>query len=77
MLKKTESFKTEINDFQSYQAMSNKGLNSLNNEFIECLKESLNVTDNLTKIDNGILMAKSIFYINIKKISSTLLIMIH
>ena len=61
-----ESFKTEINDFKSYHAMSKKGLNSLNNEFIECLKESVNVTDNLIKIDNDILMAKSEFYINIK-----------
>ena len=48
---------TEINDFKSYHAVSKKGLNSLNNEFIECLKESLNVTDNLIKIDNDILMA--------------------
>ena len=46
--------------------MSKKGLNSLNNEFIEYLKESLNVADNLIKIDNDILMAKSEFYINIK-----------
>ena len=35
--------------------MSKKGLNSLN-EFIECLKESWNVTDNLIKIDNAIAM---------------------
>ena len=46
--------------------MSKKGLNSLNNEFSECLKESLKVTDNLIKIDNDILMTKSEFYINIK-----------
>ena len=64
--KDLESFKIEINDFKSYHAMSKKGLNSLNYEFIEFLKESLNVTDNLIKIDNDILMAKSEFYINIK-----------
>ena len=64
--KKDIEFKTEINDFKSYYAMSKKGLNSLNNEFIECLKESLKVTDNLIKIDNDILMAKSESYINIK-----------
>ena len=46
--------------------MSKKDLNSLNNEFSEYLKESLKVTDNLIKIDNDILMAKSEFYINIK-----------
>ena len=64
--KDLESFKTDINDFKSYQAMSKKVLNTLNNEFIECLKESLNVTGNLIKIDNYILMAKSEFYINIE-----------
>ena len=64
--KDLESLKTEINDVKSDYAMSKKGLNSLNNEFIECLKESLKVTDNLIKIDNDILMAKSEFYINIK-----------
>ena len=64
--KDLESFKTEINDFKSYHAMSKKGLNSLNTEFIECLKESLNITNNLIKIDNDILMAKSEFYVNIK-----------
>ena len=52
--KDLESLKTEINDVKSDCAMSKKGLNSLNNEFIECLKESLNVTDNLIKIDNNI-----------------------
>ena len=46
--------------------MSKKGLNSLNNEFIECLKQSLNVADNLIKIDNDILMTKNEFYTNIK-----------
>ena len=68
--KDIESFKTEINDFKSYHAMSKKGLNSLNNEFIECLKESLNVTDNLIKIDNNILMAKNKFYVNFKNSAS-------
>ena len=46
--------------------MSKKGLNSLNNEFIEYLKESLKVTDNLIKIDNDILMTKNESYINTK-----------
>ena len=64
--KDLESFKTEINDFKSYHAMSKKGLNSVNNEFIECLKELLKVTVNLIKIGNDILMAKSEFYIDIK-----------
>ena len=45
--KDIEPSKTGINDVKSYHAMSKKGLNSLNNEFIECLKESLNVTNNL------------------------------
>ena len=61
-----ESFKTEINNVKSDYAMSKKSLNSLNTEFIECLKETLNVTDNLIKMDNDILMTKSKFYINIK-----------
>ena len=56
--KDLESLKTEVNDVKSDHAMSKKGLNSLNNEFIECLKESLNVTDNLIKIDNDILITK-------------------
>ena len=33
-----ESLKTEINNVKSDCAMSKKGLNSLNNEFVECLK---------------------------------------
>ena len=64
--KDLQSFKTEINNVKSDCAMSKKGLNSLNNEFIKCLKESLNVTDNLIQIDNDILITKSEFYINIK-----------
>ena len=64
--KDIESFKTEINDFKSYHAMSKKGLNSLNNEFIDYLKESLKVTDNLIKIDNDILMTKNEYYVNIR-----------
>ena len=64
--KDLESLKTEINDPKSDCAMSNKSLNSLNNEFIDYLKESLKVIDNLIKIDNDILMTKSEFYINIK-----------
>ena len=34
--------------------MSKKGLNSFNNEFIDYLKKSFKVTDNLIKIDNMI-----------------------
>ena len=64
--KDLESLKTEINNVKSDHAMSKKNLNSFNNEFIECLKESLKVTDNLIKIDNDILMTKSEFHINIK-----------
>ena len=66
MLKDLESLKTEINNVKSDHAMSKKNLNSFNNEFIECLKESLKVTDNLIKIDNDILMTKNESYINIK-----------
>ena len=40
--------------------MSKKGLNSFNNEFINYLKESLKVSDNLIKIDNDILMKKKL-----------------
>ena len=64
--KDLESLKTEINDVKSDRAMFKKDLNYFNNEFSECLKESLNVSDNLIKIDNDILMAKSESYINIK-----------
>ena len=64
--KDLESLKTEINDVKSDRAMSKKDLNSLNNEFIEYLKESLEVSDNLIKIDNDILMAKNEHYVNIK-----------
>ena len=46
--------------------MSKKGLNSLNNEFIDYLKESLKVTDNLIKLDNDILMIKNESYFNTK-----------
>ena len=70
-----ESLKTEIKDVKSDHAMIKKDLNSLNNEFIECLKESLKVTDNLIKIDNDILMTKNEYYVNIK-IRVTLLTMI-
>ena len=64
--KDLESLKTEINNVKSDREMFQKNLNSLNNEFIEYLKESLKVTDNLIKIDNDILMTKSEFHINIK-----------
>ena len=46
--------------------MFKKDLNSLNNEFSECLKESLKVSDNLIKIDNDILMTNNESYINTK-----------
>ena len=64
--KDLESLKTEIKDVKSDRAMSKKDLNSLNNEFIEYLKESLEVSDNLIKIDNDILMTKNEYYVNIK-----------
>ena len=66
MLKKTESFKTEINDFKSDHEMSKKGLNSFNNEFYDYLIKSLKVNDNLIKISNDILMRKNEYYVNIK-----------
>ena len=46
--------------------MLKQDLNSLNNEFSECLKQSLKVSDNLVKIDNDILMTKNESYINTK-----------
>ena len=49
--KDLESLKTDV---KSHCAMSKKGRNSFNNEFIDYLKESLKVTDNLIKIDNDI-----------------------
>ena len=64
--KDLESLKTKIKDVKSDHAMFEKDLNSLNNEFNECLKESLKVTDNLIKIDNDILMTKNESYINIR-----------
>ena len=64
--KDLESLKTENNDVKSDRAMSKKNINSFNNECIECLKESLKVTDNLIKIDNDILMTKNEYYVNIK-----------
>ena len=51
--KDLESFKTQINNVKSDCAMSKKGLNSLNNKFSECLKESLKLTNNLIKIDKN------------------------
>ena len=56
--KNLESLKTEINDVNSDRAMSKKNLNFFNNEFIEYLKESLKVSDNLIEIDKDILMTK-------------------
>ena len=63
--KDLESLKTEVNDVKSDCAMSRKGLNSFNNEFIDYLKKSSKVTDNLIKINN-ILMTKNEYYVNIK-----------
>ena len=45
--------------------MSKKGLNSLNNEFYDCLIKSLKVNDNLIKINNDILMTKNEYYASI------------
>ena len=46
--------------------MSKKGLNSLNNEFYDYLINSLNVNDNLVKLNNDILMTKNEYYVNIR-----------
>ena len=43
-------------------------LNFFKNEFTEYLKASLKISDNLVKIDHGILMRKKEFYINSKNI---------
>ena len=64
--KEIESLKTEIKDVKSDRTISKKDLNSLNNEFIEYLKESLEVSYNLIKIDDDILMTKNEYYVNIK-----------
>ena len=64
--KDLELLKTKIKDVKSDRAMSKKNLNSLNNEFIAYLKESLEARDNLIKIDNDILMTKNEYYVNIK-----------
>ena len=61
--KDIESFKTKLNDFKSDHAMSKKGLNSLNNDY---LIKSLKVNDNLVKLNNDILMTKNEYYVNIK-----------
>ena len=66
MLKKTESFENEFNDFKSDHAMSKKGLNSLNNEFYDYSIKSLKVNDNLVKLNNDILMIKNEYYVNIR-----------
>ena len=65
--KDIESFKTEFNDFKSDHAMSKKGLNSLNNDFYDCLIKSLKVNDNIVKLSNDILMTKNEYYVNINK----------
>ena len=64
--KDIESFKTEFNDFKSDHATSKKGLNSLKNEFYDCLIKSFKVNDNLVKLNNDILMTKNEYYVNIK-----------
>ena len=64
--KELESLKTEVKDVKIDRVMNKKNLNSLNNEFIEYLKESLKVNDNLIKIDNDILLTKSEYHVNIK-----------
>ena len=46
--------------------MSKKGLNSLNDDFYDCLIKSLKVNDNLVKLDNDILMTKNEYYVNIR-----------
>ena len=51
--KDLESLKNETINVKSDCAISKKGLNSLNNKFSECLKESLKVTNNLIKIDKN------------------------
>ena len=48
--KDLESLKTEIIDVKSDSEMFKNNLNSLNNEFIEYLKESLKVSDSLIEI---------------------------
>ena len=47
--------------------MSKKGLNSLNNDFYDCLIKSLKVNDNIVKLSNDILMTKNEYYVNINK----------
>ena len=64
--KDLESFKTEINDVKSDHGVFKKNLNFLNNEFSECSKDSLKVTNNFIKIDNDVLIRKNEFYINIR-----------
>ena len=48
--KDLESLKTEIIDVKNDREMFKKNLNSLNNEFIEYLKESLKVSDSLIEM---------------------------
>ena len=64
--KDIESFKNEFNDFKSDNAMSEKGLNSHNNEFYDYLIKSLKANDNLVKLNNDILMIKNEYYVNIR-----------
>ena len=47
--------------------MSKKGLNSLNNDFYDCLIKLLKVNDNIVKLSNDILMTKNEYYVNINK----------
>ena len=64
--KELESFKIELNDFKSGRATFKNILNSLNNEFYEYAKGSLEVSDKLILINNETLMTKSESYINIE-----------
>ena len=73
--KEIESLKTEIKDAKSDDEMIKKNLDSVSNEFIENIKESLKVADSVIKIDNDILMKKMNIML-ILKIRVTLLTMI-
>ena len=46
--------------------MTKIGLNSLNNNFYDCLIKSLKVNDNFVKLNNDILKTKNEYYVNIK-----------
>ena len=56
--------------------MSKKGLNSLNNGFYDYLIKSLNINDNLVKLNNDILIIKMNIML-ILEIRAPLIVMIH